>query len=143
MSWASPVSASGSVAPVAAESSWVSDTITSLSSSSGFRSCSAGANSAAHAVIGATPADRLAEHVENQLGEPEVEEGHKGGHDDYEDHAYHRVGDKLVAGRPDNLAKFRCHLPEKQGGRGALGRATGSAPFLRGLTACLSCHILT
>src|SRR5215831_2299627 len=96
--------------------------------------------------MGSGPGNRLAEQREHQLGEPVVQAGHDDDHEDHEGEADHRVGDKLLAGRPDHLAKFGDHLPEKQGGRGpgaALGRASGSAPFLRGLAACLSCHILT
>src|SRR5580693_8249336 len=89
---------------------------------------------------------RLAEHLEHQLGEAVVQARHDDDHEGHEGHADHRVGDKLLAGGPDHLAKFGDYLPEEQGRRGpvaALGRASGSAPLLRGLTACLSCHILT
>src|SRR5207342_3285741 len=67
-------------------------------------------------------------------------------HEGHEDQADHGVGDQHRPGGPDHLAKFTDHLPEEQGGGGpgpALGCAAASAPFLRGLTACLSCHILT
>src|SRR6266436_4394010 len=89
---------------------------------------------------------RLAEHREHQLGEPVVQARDDDHHEEHEDQAHHRVGDELLAGRPDHLAELADHLPEEQSGRGpvrALGRTPGSAPFLRGLAACLSRHILT
>src|SRR5580693_3796210 len=93
-----------------------------------------------------TPGSRLAEHLEHQLGEPVVQARHEDDHEEHEGQADHCVGDKLITRWPDYLAKLSHHLPEEQG-RGdavlALGRASPSAPFFRGLTACLSCHILT
>src|SRR5580704_13385543 len=90
--------------------------------------------------------NRLAEHLEHQLGEPVVQARDDDHHEEHEDQAHHRVGDELLAGRPDHLAELGDHLPEEQGGGGpvrALSRTPGSAPFLRGLAACLSRHILT
>src|SRR5215469_10476404 len=90
--------------------------------------------------------NRLAEQLEHQLGEPVVQARDDDHHEDHEDHGHHGVGDQLLAGRPDDLAELADHLPEEQGGGGparALGRAPASAPFLRGLAACLSRHILT
>src|SRR5271165_247988 len=94
----------------------------------------------------AAPWNRLAEHLEHQLGEPVVQARDDDHHEDHEDQAHHRVGEKLLAGGPDHLAELGDYLPEEQGGGGpvlALGRAPASAPFLRGLAACLSRHILT
>src|SRR5580658_8611679 len=92
------------------------------------------------------PGNRLAEHLEHQLGEPVVQARHDDDHEDHEGQADHRVGDELLTGWPDHLPKLADHLPEEQGGGRPvlpLGRAPGSAPFLRGFTACLSRHILT
>src|SRR5579859_1623802 len=92
------------------------------------------------------PRNRLAEHLEHQLGEPVVQARDDDHHEEHEDQAHHRVGDELLAGRPDHLAELGDHLPEEQSGGGpvrALSGTPGSAPFLRGLAACLSRHILT
>src|ERR1700722_2465380 len=88
----------------------------------------------------------LAEHLEHQLGEPVVQARDDDHHEEHEHQAHHRVGDELLAGRPDHLAELGDHLPEEQSGGGpvrALCRTPGSAPFLWGLAACLSRHILT
>src|SRR5580658_10528634 len=143
---------------VATESSSVSDTIVSLFPHAvttwrdhdaalggrGRRLAAAGCAGAGTAPV--RPGNRLAEHPEHQLGEPVVQARNDDHHEEHEDQAHHRVGDKLLAGRPDDLAKLGDHLPEEHGGRGpgsALGRAPGSAPLLRGLIACLSSHNLT
>src|ERR1700684_1242195 len=97
-------------------------------------------------ALGGVPRDPgccLAEHLEHQLGESVVQARHDDHHEDHESHADHRVGDKLLTGWPDHLAKLADHLPEEQRGGSpglALGRAPASAPLLRGLTACLSCQ---
>src|ERR1700727_186150 len=110
MSWASPVSASGPVAPVAAESSWVSDTITLSFLKAMICFLRSWRRTGYARVVGRQlPRSLLAERVKNHLGEPEVEERHESGHDDYEDHAHHRIGDELVPGRPDDLAKLAGH----------------------------------
>src|SRR6516225_11711781 len=86
---------------------------------------------------GARTPRRLAEQREYQLGEAVVQARDDDDHEDHEDQADHGVGDKHRPGRPDNLAKLADYLPEEQGGGSpglALGRAPGSAPFLRCLT---------
>src|SRR5271170_3632309 len=143
---------------VATESSSVSDTIVSLFPHAvttwrdhgaalggrGRRLAAAGCAGAGTAPV--RPGNRLAEHPEHQLGEPVVQARDDDHHEEHEDQAHHRVGDKLLAGRPDDLVELGDYLPEEQGGGGpfrALGRTSGSAPFLGGIAACLSRHILT
>src|SRR6266566_8620914 len=96
--------------------------------------------------LAAPAGNRLAEQREYQLGEAVVQARDEDDHEGHEDQADHGVGDQHRPGGPDYLAKLADHLPEEQGGGGpglALGRASASAPFLRGLTTCLSCHTLT
>src|SRR6266700_3272435 len=153
---ASPVSASGPAASVTTGPCWVSDTITlSFLGTALSGPASSGHGHAARSWRragvrlprpAAPPWSRLAEQREHQLGEAVVQGRDDDDHEGHEDQADHGVGDQHRTGGPDHLAKFADHLPEEQG-RGspglALGRASGPAPFLRGLTACLSCHILT
>src|SRR4029077_18446457 len=153
---ASPVSASGPAASVTTGPCWVSDTITLSflgTAQSGPASAGYGhpvrfwRRAGVRVLRSAAPhGNRLAEQREHQLGEAVVQARDDDDHEGHEDQADHGVGDQHRPGGPDHLAKFTDYLPEEQGGGGpgvALGRAPGSAPFLRGLTACLSCHILT
>src|SRR6266496_4936907 len=153
---ASPVSASGPAASVTTGPCWVSDTITlSFLGTALSGPASSGHGHAARSWrragvrlprSAAPPWSRLAEQREHQLGEAVVQARDDDDHEGHEDQADHGVGDQHRPGGPDHLAKFADHLPEDQGGGGpglALGCAAASAPFLRGLTACLSRHILT
>src|SRR5579875_945671 len=87
-----------------------------------------------------------AEDREHHLGEAVVQARHDRDHHDAEDQRHYRVGAQFLTGRPDDLAQLSDDLTveQRRSGPGAPPRRTpGGTPFLRGLTACLSRHVLT
>src|SRR3569833_388142 len=82
---------------------------------------------------------RSAELLQDQPREQVVETEHDRDDDDHEDQRDGRVGDELVARRPDDLAKLGAHLAVEQDGRSPL---LAGLPLVlgRGVAARLSRH---
>src|SRR3954464_5368698 len=84
-------------------------------------------------------ATRSAEQLQDQPREQIVETEHDRDHDDHEDQRDGRVGDELMARRPDDLAKLGDHLAVEQDGRSPL---LAGLPLVlgRGVAARVSRH---
>src|SRR5712692_8374805 len=90
-------------------------------------------------------APSLGEDGDHELGESRVNTGDDAHHDQDEHDGNRRVGDQLLAGRPDHLPEFGPDLPHEDGRARAL-RLRRAAGFRRpaGLRAAyLSRHVLT